>query len=788
VTQRARNLLELDQRRIDDPQEVRRILELLNKKQQSEAQPLDQLAQLLTEGVTTEGVTQPPGVAQTSQATSLAPPSNLSVAQRNPTLDTAVAVSESSAAAPTDQPERTVYGQQQLGNSDWLKNLGTINLPRQVPVSFDQQPDVDTTGPLINQSEANTGRAGTQEFVGPRQTEELPGEFLNRSERQGYSPLNLELQPDLPITDEPDPTVDSSTSETGLLHQMFGGENDKGFRLLQVLGKLGEGIAANRAVGSANKQNRRSQAGANLINALSPGAGARGSRNDPKLGVLGQLAGGVSAAGSAGLEAKAAGRAEEDRQKAFTQQETENTNRQRELDILDRRATSGETTAQAGLLTAQTRGANSGIALSQGGVEALARTIRDRLGNESFSSSTEITDALSPEERETFESLNPSKQIEVLYEIISPKEGAGEGEKLMEKATFIFSVDELEKQWDKASVKGWKAGVGGLFFDLGDDEGFIDNWARRQVPDSADLVDQLSGMGLTIAKQLQGTRASNLDLKMAARALPRITDSDELAKKKFDLIRRVATGDYGRILGLNSDGSLNLVGDPPVSAPGGPGGDSSGARVYDGTGGQEAGGNSGNTLPRPGDVGLSVEVKKNPNVTTHSNLGDAGIGFSLTNNNESGTWQWSPEALSSLKFSFGEINPGSDISKENKNPFNIRYVGQETSPQPGQVRNEFAIFPTLEDGVAEGYRQIALDSEGKGLDPRTGLEKKPLTLGEFLHKFAPKTDRNDTEAYIAHMMQRTGAKADTLLADIDHWELGKAMMLHESNSTMSGRG
>jgi hypothetical protein len=319
--------------------------------------------------------------------------------------------------------------------------------------------------------------------------------------------------------------------------------------------------------------------------------------------------------------------------------------------------------------------------------------------------------------------------------------------------------------------------VAGLFFDLGDDEGLIGNWARRQVPNSADLVDQLSGMGLTIAKQLQGTRASNLDLKMAARALPRITDSDELAKKKFDLIRQVATRKYGQILGLNSDGSLNLVGDgPPISAPGGPGGDSSGARVYDATGGQEAGGAGYDNLPALSVLGLDG-VKKNPNRTT-----------SLTNNNESGTWQWSPEALSSLKFSFGEINPGSDISKENNNPFNIRYVGQETSPQENQVRNEFAIFPTLEDGVAEGYRQIALDSEGKGLDPRTGLEKKPLTLSEFLYKYAPKSDRNDTEAYIAHMMQRTGAKADTLLADIDHWELGKAMMLHESNSTMSGRG
>ena len=245
----------------------------------------------------------------------------------------------------------------------------------------------------------------------------------------------------------------------------------------------------------------------------------------------------------------------------------------------------------------------------------------------------------------------------------------------------------------------------------------------------------------------------------------------------------MATGDYGQILGLNSDGSLRMTDAPAQDA--GPGGqDASGIEA---TSGQDASGDSGYNLPPLQDLGLDG-VKKNPNVTTPSNLGGAGIGFSLTNNNESGTWQWSPGALSSLKLSFGEINPGSDISKENNNPFNIRYVGQETSPQKNQVRNEFAIFPTLEDGVAEGYRQIALDSEGKGLDPRTGLEKKPLTLSEFLHKYAPKSDRNDTEAYIAHMMQRTGAKADTLLADIDHWELGKAMMLHESNSTMSGRG
>ena len=757
MTQRPRNLLELDQRRIDDPQEVRRILELLKKKQQLEAQPLDQLAQLLKK----EG-TQPPGVAPTSQAAT--PEDLLSPKAEGSRLWQSPAGADASAEENLEAPQGPAQGPLFTRGRDIVAGDKT-GLTLRDPSNASELAKPSLPAYQFG-TEAPYVPGESFGLEGAPQTEEPPPEFLNRSERQGYSPLSLELQPDLPITGEPDPTVDSST---GMLHQMFGGENDKGFRLLQVLGKLGEGIAANRAVGSANKQNRRSQAGANLINALSPGAGARGSRNDPKLGILGQLAGGVSAAGSAGLEAKAAGRAEEDRQKAFTQQETENTNRQRELAIQDRRAKSGETTAQAALLKAQDLGTDSGIALSQGGVEALARTIRDRLGNEPFSNDADIISLLSPEHRGKYELLDPPTQIHLLSLIASPKEAAGEGEKLMSDAIFIFSVNELEKQWNKASVKGWKAGVAGLFFDLGDDEGLIDNWARRQVPNSADLVDQLSGMGLTIAKQLQGTRASNLDLKMAARALPRITDSDELAKKKFDLIRRVATGDYGQILGLNSDGSLNLVGDPPVSAPGGLGG-----AGYD-------------NLPALSVLGLDG-VKKNPNVTTPSNLGGAGIGFSLTNNNESGTWQWSPEALSSLKFSFGEINPGSDISKENNNPFNIRYVGQVTSPEKNQVRNEFAIFPTLEDGVAEGYRQIALDSEVKGLDPRTGLEKKPLTLSEFLHKYAPKTDRNDTEAYIAHMMQRTGAKADTLLADIDHWELGKAMMLHESNSTMSGRG
>jgi hypothetical protein len=67
--------------------------------------------------------------------------------------------------------------------------------------------------------------------------------------------------------------------------------SDKGLSVLQALAKGGQAYMGGRAQSEANQQMRQSQARANLINALSSRAGARGTAEKPRMGKLGTLFG-----------------------------------------------------------------------------------------------------------------------------------------------------------------------------------------------------------------------------------------------------------------------------------------------------------------------------------------------------------------------------------------------------------------------------------------------------------------------------------------------------------------
>ena len=67
--------------------------------------------------------------------------------------------------------------------------------------------------------------------------------------------------------------------------------SDKGLSVLQALAKGGQAYMGGRAQSEANRRSGQSQARANLINALSSRAGARGVTEKPKMGKLGTLFG-----------------------------------------------------------------------------------------------------------------------------------------------------------------------------------------------------------------------------------------------------------------------------------------------------------------------------------------------------------------------------------------------------------------------------------------------------------------------------------------------------------------
>jgi hypothetical protein len=96
----------------------------------------------------------------------------------------------------------------------------------------------------------------------------------------------------------------SSLDTAGLQAPQQGlGKADIGFKLLEILGGIGGGIARNRAVGQANKATAAGQAQANLLNVLSGGSGARGPQVQPEVGIGGTLLDALGGIGKMGGEA-----------------------------------------------------------------------------------------------------------------------------------------------------------------------------------------------------------------------------------------------------------------------------------------------------------------------------------------------------------------------------------------------------------------------------------------------------------------------------------------------------
>jgi len=144
-----------------------------------------------------------------------------------------------------------------------------------------------------------------EERLGRELTDEMFLRISNPgSARPGLSPVELDaLEPDLtPLTAPAPPTVDKVPFKQRAIHELTRDQGDLGFRLLQTLGNVGGAVAGGRAIQDANRQDQSSQARANLINALSSRAVARGTRTQPSLGLLGQLSSGLAGIGEAGLQ------------------------------------------------------------------------------------------------------------------------------------------------------------------------------------------------------------------------------------------------------------------------------------------------------------------------------------------------------------------------------------------------------------------------------------------------------------------------------------------------------
>ncbi len=97
------------------------------------------------------------------------------------------------------------------------------------------------------------------------------------------------------------------------------------------------------------------------------------------------------------------------------------------------------------------------------------------------------------------------------------------------------------------------------------------------------------------------------------------------------------------------------------------------------------------------------------------------------------------------------LSNNAPISVRNNNPGNLRYYSRYAGPGgvlegaiPGP-EGSFAQFPSPEMGMAAMQRQLQLDTQTRG-----------MTLTQFISKYAPPGDNNDTGAYVANMSRSLG--------------------------------
>ena len=97
------------------------------------------------------------------------------------------------------------------------------------------------------------------------------------------------------------------------------------------------------------------------------------------------------------------------------------------------------------------------------------------------------------------------------------------------------------------------------------------------------------------------------------------------------------------------------------------------------------------------------------------------------------------------------VSNNEPISVRNNNPGNLRYYSRYAGPGgvlegaiPGP-EGSFAQFPTPEMGMLAMQKQLQLDTQSRG-----------MTLDQFISKYAPPGDNNDTGAYVANMSRSLG--------------------------------
>ena len=321
--------------------------------------------------------------------------------------------------------------------------------------------------------------------------------------------------------------ADTSASEppTGMLATL----SEYAPSILQAIGLGGASYFDNKAIGEANKRNRRSQARSNLINALSRGSGARASVSEPKTGVGSALFKSLAGLGK-GVE---------------TRREAQETNeyRRKQQELAERRLGRDEARAER---SEKAKQEVNKLKQDKESFDILLSSLTSRADKQQVTSKT--IDQLirnDPSFAENFNSMSPKYQT-----LLRTSAGglAYEYEK-GDAGQLSGLVSLLEDNWN--AITKPSSILTGLAFSALDFIGGDEKRAlSRLMPESSAYASLAKGFTVNIAKAFNGGRPSDADARAVSFLIPIVGEGEEAVAYKFRNLRKLSD------LALEAEGKL----------------------------------------------------------------------------------------------------------------------------------------------------------------------------------------------------------------------------------------
>ena len=380
---------------------------------------------------------------------------------------------------------------------------------------------------IARQEESPYFREGKDvEFISSSRPEVLPEEGIDQPDDVELTPFSMS-----DIEDLEDPT----------LLQRLGrfAKSDQGLSVLQALAKGGQAYMGSRAQSEANQRTRQSQARANLINALSSRAGARGTVEKPRMGKLGTLFGTLADIGGGIGKERKAEREMERKQREMERKQEESAAlrdyRSKQLELQER---GQEITLERDQAARERTVQRDQLAQDKVAADGLKKMIMSSVESGQARSLEQFFKS-NPDAKAKYDNLSGPYQtlVEsgfnegfVKYQKALAKQG-----KSLESAEVESAVTVLKGAWDRIEGEGdWKAMAKESLRRV-----MPELWAGHVQPAETTYMDQRSGLSLPIASAFNQGRPSNADAEAVLRLLPQVGEAREVSDAKWEALQQL---------------------------------------------------------------------------------------------------------------------------------------------------------------------------------------------------------------------------------------------------------